>query len=132
MRTLIASAILLYLFANSSAAAPTLATATPLSVPMATLKGQPHDPSQNNGTEEQGDLKTFTGKIVSLNGSLFILRDDVNQVWYHLDDQATARKFVGRNVNVKGKLDTRTDVIHVQSIEVQEQKNSILANPPRD
>ena len=125
MRIPIVAAILSYLFINASAAVPVVPT-------VVMLQGQAQDPSQNNGTDEQGDLKTFFGKIVSLNGSMFILRDDANQVWYHMDDQATARKFVGRNVKVKGKLDPSTDVIHVQSIEVEEQKNSVSANPPRD
>jgi uncharacterized protein DUF5818 len=70
-------------------------------------------------TGDQDDLKTFIGKIVLLNGALFILRDDTNQVWYHLDDQTTARKFAGKDVNVRGKLKTATDVIHVQNIEEQ-------------
>jgi len=61
----------------------------------------------------------FTGKIVSLNGSRFILRDDTNQVWYHLDDQTTASRFAGKDVDVEGKLDERTNMIHVQSIEEQ-------------
>ena len=84
-------------------------------------EGAKYAKSQNDGTGDQGDLGMFTGKIVSLNGSLFILRDDANQVWYHLDDQTMARKFAGKDVDVNGKLDTATNVIHVQSIEEQNQ-----------
>jgi hypothetical protein len=61
---------------------------------------------------------TFTGKIVSQNGDRFILRDDVNEVWYHLDDQAQAQKYLGRDVLVTGVLDGRSDMIHVRNIVV--------------
>ena len=59
---------------------------------------------------------TFTGKIVSQNGDRFILRDDANDVWYHLDDQAQAQKYLGKNVVVTGVLDGRSDMIRVRSI----------------
>jgi hypothetical protein len=59
---------------------------------------------------------TFAGKIVSQNGDRFILRDDVNEVWYHLDDQAQAQKHFGKDVVVTGVLDGRSDMIHVRNI----------------
>jgi Protein of unknown function (DUF5818) len=59
---------------------------------------------------------TFTGKIVSQNGDRFILRDDVNEMWYHLDDQAQAQKYFGKNVVVTGVLDGRSDMIRVRNI----------------
>jgi Protein of unknown function (DUF5818) len=70
--------------------------------------------------QEQSDSRpaadTFSGRIVSQNGDRFILRDDVNEVWYHLDDQQQAAKFFGKDVTVKGVLDGPTDMIHVRSI----------------
>ncbi|HTX15334.1 MAG TPA: DUF5818 domain-containing protein [Candidatus Baltobacteraceae bacterium] len=62
-------------------------------------------------------VEAYTGTIVSLNGQRYILRDDDNNVWYHLDDQQDASKFVGKKVLVVGRLDARTDVIHVDQIE---------------
>jgi Protein of unknown function (DUF5818) len=59
---------------------------------------------------------TFTGKILSQNGVRYILRDDVNEVWYHLDDQAQAQKYFGKNVVVTGVLDGRSDMIRVRTI----------------
>jgi uncharacterized protein YdeI (BOF family) len=59
---------------------------------------------------------TFTGKIVSQNGDRFILRDEANEVWYHLDDQAQAQKYFGKNVVVTGVLDGRSDMIRVRSM----------------
>ncbi len=62
-------------------------------------------------------VEAYAGTIVSLNGQQFVLRDDDNEVWYNLDDQRDAAKFAGKKVWVVGKLDGRTDVIHVEQIE---------------
>jgi len=67
-------------------------------------------------SEDEPAVNTFTGKIVSQNGERFILRDDVNEVWYHLDDQQQASKFFGKNVSVTGVLDGPTVTIRVRSI----------------
>jgi uncharacterized protein YdeI (BOF family) len=61
-------------------------------------------------------LTRFTGKIVSQNGDRYILRDDANDVWYHLDNQQYAAKYLGKNVAVTGILDGRSDMIHVRNI----------------
>ena len=58
----------------------------------------------------------FSGKIVSQNGVRFVLRDDGNNVWYHLDDQEKAGKLVGKDVVVTGSFDGLTGTIRVQSI----------------
>jgi Protein of unknown function (DUF5818) len=97
---------------------------TSFTVSASTLQPGAQNEREGNETGNEATLRTFTGKIVSLNGALFILRDDADQVWYHLDDQSTARRFAGKNVNVKGKLDVATDVIHVQSIEAQPDSNA--------
>jgi hypothetical protein len=75
--------------------------------PTAYMRAQPGDEPASS---------TFTGKIVSQNGDRFILRDDVNEVWYHLDDQAQAQKYFGKNVVVTGVLDGRSDMIRVRNI----------------
>jgi len=62
-------------------------------------------------------VEAYSGTIVSLNGRQFILRDDDDGVWYNLDDQRNAAKFAGKKVLVVGKLDTHTDMIHVEQIE---------------
>jgi hypothetical protein len=62
------------------------------------------------------EVRTFTGKVLSQNGERFILRDEVNDTWYHLDDQQQAGKFAGKNVLVTGVLDGRTDTIQVRQI----------------
>lgn len=60
--------------------------------------------------------EAYSGVVTSLNGERFILRDDANDTWYHLDNQQEAGKFLGKKVRVTGKLDTRTDMIHIQQI----------------
>ena len=71
--------------------------------------------------QQQSDPKDqpqrFEGTIVCKNGALFVLRDDVNNVWYHLDDQQKAERFAGKKVQVIGILDGRVDEIRIQSIE---------------
>jgi uncharacterized protein YdeI (BOF family) len=66
-------------------------------------------------------VEGYSGVIMSLNGDRFILRDDSNDMWYHLDDQQQAGKFLGKKVWVAGKLDGRTDVIHVEQITEMDQ-----------
>jgi hypothetical protein len=61
-------------------------------------------------------VATFAGKIVSQNGVRFILRDEANEIWYHLDDQERAQKYFGKEVVVTGVLDGRSDMIHVRNI----------------
>jgi hypothetical protein len=67
-------------------------------------------------SQDQSEVKEFKGKILSQNGQRFILRDDANGVWYNLDDQQQAGKFLGKNVSVTGVLDEPTLTIHVRSI----------------
>jgi TonB family protein len=67
-------------------------------------------------TQEQSKFQAFFGKIVSQNGVRFILRDDENNVWYHLDDQEKAGKLIGKDVLVTGTYDGVSGAIHVQNI----------------
>ncbi len=62
------------------------------------------------------ETQNFAGKIVSQNGVRYILRDDQANVWYHIDDQQQAAKFLGKSVNITGTLDGQTDMIHVATI----------------
>jgi protein TonB len=80
-----------------------------------------HGTKQPNVVEaslRQGQPKSesFSGKIVSQNGVRFVLRDDDNNAWYHLDDQEKAGKLVGKDVLVTGTFDGLTGTIRVQSI----------------
>ena len=62
------------------------------------------------------DLQTFSGKIMSQNGDRYILREDSSDMWYHLDDQQQASKYLGKTVQITGTLDGRSDMIHIRNI----------------
>jgi protein TonB len=72
--------------------------------------------SQASLTQKQARAETFSGKIVSQNGVRYVLRNDDNNAWYHLDDQEEAEKLVGKDVLVTGTFDGLTGTIRVQSI----------------
>ena len=96
----------LFVMAVLGASGCTMAAASPL-------------PARVQGENKPGDespVRSFQGKILSQNGQRFILRDDVNEVWYNLDDQKQAGEFLGKNVVVTGVLDESTATIHVRSI----------------
>ena len=61
--------------------------------------------------------KTFTGRIVKENGDL-VLKDQVTEVSYKLSDPAKAKKYMGKQVKVTGKLDMNSNTIQVESIEL--------------
>lgn len=58
---------------------------------------------------------TCSAYCVSFLGGKFVL--STKEQVYHLDDQETARKFIGAKVKVHGALDPATKSIHVESIE---------------
>ncbi|MGC1966783.1 MAG: DUF5818 domain-containing protein [Candidatus Acidiferrales bacterium] len=91
-------------------ASPRIRLATPVAVPSAT------SPQPGNTADQP---QKFVGTIVSMNGERFILRDDANDVWYHLDNQQEAGKYLGKKVEVTGTLEGRSDEILVQSIQVE-------------
>jgi uncharacterized protein YdeI (BOF family) len=82
------------------------------------LHGSAMAPSvlQNQAAQDEPAVSTYRGKIMSQNGVRFILRDDSNDTWYHLDDQQQASKYLGKVVQVTGTLDGRTDTIRVRNI----------------
>jgi TonB family protein len=73
---------------------------------------------QSSLPQQQSKPQSFFGRIVSQNGVRFILRDDENNVWYHLDDQEKAAKLFGKDVLVTGTYDGVAGAIHVQNIVV--------------
>ncbi|MGA7624235.1 MAG: DUF5818 domain-containing protein [Candidatus Acidiferrales bacterium] len=86
------------------------------------LAGIPAAGPNLSAAPQQADSKSqapqkFVGVIVSKNGQMFVLRDDTNNVWYHLDDQEKAGKFIGKRVGVTGVLDGRVDEIRIKTIE---------------
>jgi Protein of unknown function (DUF5818) len=68
-------------------------------------------------SNDKTEVKTFSGTIW-MNGDRFVLRDEREKRWYHLDaDQKQIAKFEGKEVKVTGTLDPTASEIHVQRIE---------------
>lgn len=72
--------------------------------------------SRDLWVQEGPKVETFSGKIVSQNDVRLVLRDDDNNVWYHLDDQQKAAQFFGKDVLITGTFDGLSGTIRVQSI----------------
>ncbi len=67
------------------------------------------------GQAEQNSQRATVGKIVKSGDSKFVLVD-VGGTTYQLDDQTTAKKFVGKIVKVSGQVDEANYTIHVTDI----------------
>jgi predicted lipid-binding transport protein (Tim44 family) len=81
---------------------------------------------QNNNNEVQmpasGDTTTheanaFTGRVVKQDGEI-VLMDAITKVTYKFDDPAKAKKYLGQQVKVTGKLEMNSNTILVESIEI--------------
>jgi hypothetical protein len=97
-------------------AVPTIAFSVGLLIAMRTEMLGAINLSPAAPAQDPSKTATYTGKIVSQNGVRFILRDETNDTWYHLDDQQQAGKFLGKTVSVVGVLDGPTNTIRVKSI----------------
>jgi hypothetical protein len=108
------------IFSRASVLALTLGVAT-----MGSLFAQNDQPAQNSPkssqTSQQSDhqytAKEFTGTITK-DGDTMMLKDSSSNVSYKLDDASKAKDYVGKQVKVTGTLDSSTNVIHVDSIQV--------------
>jgi len=76
-----------------------------------TPQRQPPPESQRERTAEQ----TVKGTIAATDDGRYILVDPMGTA-YHLDDQAAAKKFVGKKVKVSGAVDAAKGTIHVTDI----------------
>jgi hypothetical protein len=73
--------------------------------------------TDNAASADANRSQTYVGTIALLNGSLYILRDQQNDTWYHLDDQQMPAKYLGKKVAVTGQLDAGANMICVKDIE---------------
>ncbi|HWX93309.1 MAG TPA: DUF5818 domain-containing protein [Terriglobales bacterium] len=80
--------------------------------------GQPQaQAQQSQDSMQQDDSKAFTGTIMK-QGNKLVLRDASANINYKVDDEDKVKDYVGKQVKITGTLDTSTNVIHVDSIEV--------------
>ena len=76
---------------------------------------QPSAPAPGEAAPSN-EMKAFSGKIVK-DGDKLVLKDSASKTVFQLDDQAKAKQFVGKEVNVTGSLDASTNTIHVENIQ---------------
>jgi hypothetical protein len=122
-RILMAAAVTLVAFASSARpqqADADPAPATPRQQPSTATQQSPqnHDaqPPSSGDTQTQEAL-AFTGHVMEDHGQL-VLKDPVTKMSYQLDDQPKARQYVGKQVKVLGKLEMKSNTIHVDNIEL--------------
>ena len=75
---------------------------------------QPRDPAPPS--DQTQEALAFTGRVMKEQGQL-VLKDPVTKMSYHLDDQAKAKPYVGKQVKVTGKLEMKSNTIHIDGIE---------------
>jgi hypothetical protein len=81
-------------------------------------QSQPATPdTQAAPSSTQQGAKEFTGTIVKEKGAL-MLKDSASNVSYKVDDDSKVKEYEGKQVKVTGTLDSSTNVIHVDSIQV--------------
>ncbi len=123
-RILLAVALTLVVFALASSThaqqaddAPVPATPH-LQQPTAAPKSlqQRKAPAPSSSDNQAQEALAFTGRVTKEQGQ-FVLRDPVTKMSYPLDDQSKAKPYLGRQVKVIGKLEMKSNTIHIDSIE---------------
>jgi Protein of unknown function (DUF5818) len=75
---------------------------------------QPADPTAQAQTSSVDGSRVFSGSIAH-EKSGFVLKS--GNTAYRLDDQAKAKQFKGKTVQVTGSLNESTNTIHIEKIE---------------
>jgi hypothetical protein len=86
----------------------------PATVPKSPQQQQSSVPTSDDNETQQA--LAFTGRVTSEQGRL-VLNDPVTKMSYQLDDQTKAKRYVGKQVKVIGKLEMKSNTIHIDSIE---------------
>ena len=86
----------------------------PATAPKSPQQQQSSAPSSDDDQTQQA--LAFTGRVTSEQGRL-VLNDPVTKMSYQLDDQTKVKPYVGKQVKVIGKLEMKSNTIHVDSIE---------------
>jgi nucleoid-associated protein YgaU len=122
IRILLAAALTLVTFGLASSAQAQQADEDPVPAsPQQPQPTAPKSPPQQQSSAPSSDDQTqqalaFTGRVTSEQGRL-VLNDPVTKMSYQLDDQTKAKPYVGRQVKVIGKLEMKSNTIHIDSIE---------------
>jgi len=68
------------------------------------------------GEVQTQESLAFTGRVVKVQ-TQFVLHDPTTKVSYQLDDQSKAKRYVGKQVKVIGRLEMNSNTIRIDSIE---------------
>ena len=79
-------------------------------------QSQPAQDAQASKTSTESS-KEFTGTIVKEHGAM-MLKDGSSNVSYKVDDDSKVKDYEGKQVKVTGTLDSSTNVIYVDSIQL--------------
>lgn len=128
IRLLLAALLTLAAFALSSSARAEQAAAQQDSTSRSEVSRDPQTPAaapvdqndaraaaSSSGDDQTQNALVFTGQIEQEKGAL-VLIDPVAKVTYQLNDQMRAKRFVGKQVRVIGKLEMKSNTIHVDTI----------------
>lgn len=124
IRVLVAVAFVLAAFALASSAQAQQADEDPNSAtprqqqPTAAPKSAqaPEVPARPSADAQTQEALAFTGRVTQEQGHL-VLRDPVTKLSYLFDDPSKAKPYLGKQVKVVGKLELKSNTIHVESIE---------------
>jgi hypothetical protein len=74
-------------------------------------------PMPASGAATTRPAEVFSGRIVEENGE-WVLQDPVTKVIRKLDDPAKAKRYLGKFVKITGKLDTNTNTIQIENVQL--------------
>jgi hypothetical protein len=80
-------------------------------------QSQPADHNTQASPTSAQSAKEFTGTIVKEKGAM-MLKDSASNMSYKVDDESKVKDYEGKQVKVTGTLDSSSNVIHVDSIQV--------------
>jgi nucleoid-associated protein YgaU len=124
VRILLAASMTVVAFVLSSSAQAQQADEdrTPAAPRQAQSPAAPQAPQKQGasaapGTDAQTqDALAFSGRVMKEQGQL-VLKDPVTKMSYQLDDQAKAKPYLGKQVKITGKLEMKSNTIHIEGIE---------------
>ena len=92
---------------------PSTQTTPPAQKPQTETPSTPATSGQNSG-QKAAATQSFTGTVVK-SGDTYVLKTSDNMT-YQLDDQARAKDYEGKQVQITGSLDATSNTIKVQEI----------------
>jgi len=97
---------------NAASPRPQQPTAAPKSAQAQELPARP-----SSADAQTQEALAFTGRVTQEQGHL-VLRDPVTKLSYLFDNPSKAKPYLGKQVKVVGKLELKSNTIHIDSIEL--------------